>query len=76
MGVPASDSVYQSEAAALKRGLQELGWTEGRNLQILGRVDRHNGCGWLQRKHAPVRIADPFIMIAHVIAPCGKEAIT
>jgi putative tryptophan/tyrosine transport system substrate-binding protein len=33
MGVPEGDPEYQSEAAALKRGLQELGWTEGRNLQ-------------------------------------------
>jgi putative tryptophan/tyrosine transport system substrate-binding protein len=34
MGLAASDAGGQSEAAALKRGLQELGWTEGRNLQI------------------------------------------
>ena len=34
MGLEASDPGGQSEAAALKRGLQELGWTEARNLEI------------------------------------------
>jgi hypothetical protein len=29
-----------------------------------------------QSKHAPVRIADPFIMIAHVIAPCVSFTIS
>jgi putative ABC transport system substrate-binding protein len=34
MGLPASDPGGQSEVAALKKGLQELGWSEGRNLQV------------------------------------------
>jgi len=34
MGLGATDPGGQSEAAALKRGLQELGWTEARNLEI------------------------------------------
>ncbi len=33
MGLGANNAGAQSEAAALKRGLQELGWTEGRNLE-------------------------------------------
>jgi putative tryptophan/tyrosine transport system substrate-binding protein len=33
-GLPAGDPGGQSEAAALKQGFQELGWVEGRNLQI------------------------------------------
>jgi putative ABC transport system substrate-binding protein len=34
MGADANEPGGQSEAAALKRGLQELGWTEARNLEI------------------------------------------
>jgi ABC-type uncharacterized transport system substrate-binding protein len=34
MGLDAKDPVGQSELTALKQGLQELGWIEGRNLQI------------------------------------------
>jgi putative tryptophan/tyrosine transport system substrate-binding protein len=34
MGLEANDQVGQSEMRALKQGLQELGWMEGRNLQI------------------------------------------
>ena len=34
MGLDADDLVGQSEVRALKQGLQELGWIEGRNLQI------------------------------------------
>jgi putative tryptophan/tyrosine transport system substrate-binding protein len=34
MGLDANDQVGQSEVRALKQGLQELGWMEGRNLQI------------------------------------------
>jgi putative ABC transport system substrate-binding protein len=34
MGIGVNDPGGQSEAAALKRGLQELGWTEARNLEI------------------------------------------
>jgi putative ABC transport system substrate-binding protein len=34
MGMDAGDPVGQSEVRALKQGLQELGWVEGRNLQI------------------------------------------
>jgi putative ABC transport system substrate-binding protein len=34
MGIGANDPGGQLEAAALKRGLQELGWTEAHNLEI------------------------------------------
>lgn len=34
MGLSANNTGGQSEAAALKRGLLELGWTEGRNLEV------------------------------------------
>jgi putative tryptophan/tyrosine transport system substrate-binding protein len=34
MALDASDSEGQSEVRALKQGLQELGWIEGRNLQL------------------------------------------
>jgi putative tryptophan/tyrosine transport system substrate-binding protein len=34
MGMDAGDPLGQTEASALKQGLQELGWIEGRNLQI------------------------------------------
>jgi putative ABC transport system substrate-binding protein len=34
MGVAANDPGGQSEAAALKQGLQDLGWVDNRNLQI------------------------------------------
>ena len=34
MGLEADNAAGQSEAAALQRGLQDLGWTEGRNLQV------------------------------------------
>jgi putative tryptophan/tyrosine transport system substrate-binding protein len=34
MGMDAGDPAGQSEVMALKQGLQELGWVEGRNLQI------------------------------------------
>jgi putative tryptophan/tyrosine transport system substrate-binding protein len=34
MGLAAGDPGGQAEAAAFKRGLQELGWTEGRNLEL------------------------------------------
>jgi putative ABC transport system substrate-binding protein len=34
MGVPANDPGGLSEVAALKQGLQELGWIDGRNLDI------------------------------------------
>ena len=34
MGMDAGDPAGQSEVTALKQGLQELGWVEGRNLQI------------------------------------------
>jgi putative tryptophan/tyrosine transport system substrate-binding protein len=34
MGLGANNVAGQSEAAALKRGLQELGWTEGHNLEV------------------------------------------
>jgi putative ABC transport system substrate-binding protein len=33
MGLDANDLVGQSEVRALKQGLQDLGWIEGRNLQ-------------------------------------------
>jgi putative tryptophan/tyrosine transport system substrate-binding protein len=36
-GLSAGDPGGQAEAAALKLGLQELGWVEGRNLQITDR---------------------------------------
>src|SRR5690349_20129510 len=36
-GLSAGELGGQSEAAALKLGLQELGWVEGRNLQITDR---------------------------------------
>jgi putative ABC transport system substrate-binding protein len=34
MGLPVDAAGVQSEAAALKRGLQEYGWIEGRNLEL------------------------------------------
>jgi putative tryptophan/tyrosine transport system substrate-binding protein len=34
MGLPANDSGGRSEVAALKQGLEELGWIDGRNLEI------------------------------------------
>jgi len=34
MGMDAGDPAGQSEVTALKQGLQELGWVEGRNLQV------------------------------------------
>jgi putative ABC transport system substrate-binding protein len=34
MGRPASDSEGQKQTAALQRGLEELGWLSGRNIQI------------------------------------------
>jgi len=34
MGLGANNTGGQSEAAALKRGLHELGWTEARNLEV------------------------------------------
>ena len=34
MGLSANNTWGQSEAVALQRGLQELGWTEGRNLEV------------------------------------------
>ena len=34
MGMDVGDPAGQSEVTALKQGLQELGWVEGRNLQI------------------------------------------
>jgi putative ABC transport system substrate-binding protein len=34
MGAPSSDRVRQADAAVLLQGLQELGWTVSRNLQI------------------------------------------
>jgi putative tryptophan/tyrosine transport system substrate-binding protein len=34
MGMEATDPLGQNEATALKQGLRELGWIEGRNLQI------------------------------------------
>jgi putative ABC transport system substrate-binding protein len=34
MGLSANNTGGQSEAAALKRGLQELGWTEARKLEV------------------------------------------
>src|SRR5262245_47520830 len=34
MGLDANDPDVQSGVTALKRGLQELGWAEGRNLEI------------------------------------------
>ena len=34
MGLGANDTESQSDVAALKQGLQELGWTEARNLEI------------------------------------------
>jgi putative ABC transport system substrate-binding protein len=34
MGLDANDPEVQAAVTALKRGLQELGWTEGRNLEI------------------------------------------
>lgn len=33
-GLPANDALGQMEVAALQRGLQELGWVEGRNVHI------------------------------------------
>jgi putative ABC transport system substrate-binding protein len=34
MGLDANDPEGQSEASALKKGFQKLGWIEGRNLQL------------------------------------------
>src|ERR1700730_7052140 len=34
MASPETDPAGQSDIAALRQGLQELGWTEGRNLRI------------------------------------------
>ena len=34
MGIGENDAGGQAEVAALKRGLQALGWTEGRNLEV------------------------------------------
>jgi putative ABC transport system substrate-binding protein len=44
MGV-ADDPEGQTRVAALKQGLQELGWTDGRNIQVetrFGGVDRRS----------------------------------
>src|SRR5947208_1608498 len=37
MGLPASDPGGRSEFAALKQGLEDLGWIDGRNLEIKAR---------------------------------------
>src|SRR5262245_21305098 len=37
MGLPASDPGSRSEFAALKQGLEDLGWIDGRNLEIKDR---------------------------------------
>jgi putative tryptophan/tyrosine transport system substrate-binding protein len=34
MGYPEGDAEGQNSVAAFQRGLQELGWTEGRNFRI------------------------------------------
>src|SRR5215472_3442955 len=47
MGLYADSAGAQTDAAALKRGLQELGWIEGRNLELK--------FGWSSAAPAPLQ---------------------
>ncbi len=50
MGLSADDAEAQDRIAAFVQGLQQLGWTDGRNLQI----DYRRGAGDTDR-HAEIR---------------------
>jgi hypothetical protein len=41
MAASADDPEYQARMAAFQQGLEQLGWTEGRNVRIDIRHDRH-----------------------------------
>jgi hypothetical protein len=51
MGLAASDPGGEFEVGALKRGLQALGWIEGRNLQIKFTGLGERACGTTVRSH-------------------------
>src|SRR5262249_17524936 len=55
MNTPSDDPITQANSAAILQGLQELGWTVGRNVQVEWRWYRTNAA--LTRKDAEELIA-------------------
>jgi len=65
-----SDSEAQANAAALRDGLQQLGWTEGRNI----RTDYRWGVGDPGRARAAAK--DLLALSPHVIMPATTQMLT
>ena len=68
----ADDEEYQACLAAFLQGLQQLGWTDGRNVRIELRLDRHSMHD-NTRKHAAELIAlAPEVILALGTASGGS----
>jgi putative ABC transport system substrate-binding protein len=73
MGLDANDPEVQAAVTALKRGLQELGWTEGRNLEIKynwtgGAPDRvQSAAKELVEQQCEVIVARSSLMVAALL---------
>jgi putative ABC transport system substrate-binding protein len=66
-GLPENDSEAQGRAAALRQGLQELGWTEGRNIRIEQRFAA--GSVELRRRYAAELVGlEPDVIVAAATA--------
>ncbi len=69
----ADDSEGQARVTALKQGLQELGWTDGRNIQIetrFGAVDD----GRIRAHAAELVALAPEVIVAHTTPGGGQRS--
>jgi hypothetical protein len=70
-GVTEADPEYQARIAELRRALQQLGWTEGRNIQIDQRFGS-TGDSDLVRKHTRELVAlAPNLIVTSGVARKG-----
>jgi putative tryptophan/tyrosine transport system substrate-binding protein len=64
MGIAEDDRAGQARLAAFRKGLQQLGWTEGRNV----RIDVRWGAGNAERNHGPAAeliALSPDVILTH-----------
>jgi len=66
MGYPESDSEAQAYVAAFRDGLQQLGWTEGRNVRIDTRWATPADTDSMQRFAKELIALQPDIILSHV----------
>src|SRR5262249_44110507 len=73
MGTTADDPIGQARIAAFLHGLQQLGWTDGRNVRVDARWGGSNADN--MRKYAAELVAlAPDVILAHSSAAVAPQA--